>query len=287
MNKQELSESELIQLETLVDGELPEPYYSSLLSRLDETADGWKRCALTFLEHQAVAWELQSYTRSKLSKSMTEVAIPEFDSIQEPVPTQARWNRETLPKRDEYLKPPATVQTLPQPSTVQATTATTSLHKSFGYLLILAASIAIAFSSGFMTSLWRAQPSENWQENIAKNFPAKMDSLDSALADVEQALAAQSSNEDFAHNQISDIETPIGAAPARTGQLDHSPVRYIDPRDSSLLESKEKKIVRLNSLVDAEMERVQSFVPYTREDGQELVVPVQNLKFRPFAVHGF
>jgi hypothetical protein len=40
-------------LDRLVDGELDEPSRAALLRALDRQPDGWKRCALTFLEAQA------------------------------------------------------------------------------------------------------------------------------------------------------------------------------------------------------------------------------------------
>lgn len=45
-------------LNRLVDGELDEPEYRRTLLRLDVEPDGWKRCALAFLEHQALQREL-------------------------------------------------------------------------------------------------------------------------------------------------------------------------------------------------------------------------------------
>jgi hypothetical protein len=39
-------------IDRLVDGELPEPGRRALLARLDAAPDGWRRCALAFLEAQ-------------------------------------------------------------------------------------------------------------------------------------------------------------------------------------------------------------------------------------------
>jgi anti-sigma factor RsiW len=47
------SENELVKIDLLLDGELPAEERRALLLRLDATADGWKRCALAFLEAQA------------------------------------------------------------------------------------------------------------------------------------------------------------------------------------------------------------------------------------------
>src|SRR4029079_16724183 len=55
-------------LERLVDGELAADEYRALLASLDDEPGGWRRCALAFLENQALAGELGAI-RSKLDLS--------------------------------------------------------------------------------------------------------------------------------------------------------------------------------------------------------------------------
>jgi len=50
-------------LDLLVDGELDEPGRRELLARLDDTEDGWRRCALAFLENQCLGTELGHLAR--------------------------------------------------------------------------------------------------------------------------------------------------------------------------------------------------------------------------------
>jgi hypothetical protein len=47
-----------VQLDRLVDGELPDQEYRQLLAALEDEPGGWRRCALAFLEAQALAREL-------------------------------------------------------------------------------------------------------------------------------------------------------------------------------------------------------------------------------------
>ena len=54
MNHQTPMVSQL-EIDQLVDGGLTGNQYRELIQRLDVTPDGWKHCALTFLEHQALA----------------------------------------------------------------------------------------------------------------------------------------------------------------------------------------------------------------------------------------
>lgn len=253
MNDNALTADELMQLEALVDGELPDSQYAALLSRLEQSADGWRICALTFLEHQALQKEMRVLTQRQPAGS-----LPEY-----------------------------TLSSVTNKSVTTRSTKRLTEQRVSSTLMMLAASIIVAFASGFMTSRWRSNPATMLNENIAVNLPAQIDSLDSVLNDVEQALAQQIAYEGLDPQQTFDIDTPANTLPYSRDLLTHSAMGDQQALDHSLIESKEKKIVRLNSLVDAEMEREQSFVPYTREDGQQVVVPVQNLKFRPIAVHGF
>jgi hypothetical protein len=47
-------------IDLLVDGELPEAERRNLLSTLDDLPDGWRRCALAFLESQSWANEMRA-----------------------------------------------------------------------------------------------------------------------------------------------------------------------------------------------------------------------------------
>ena len=47
-----------VQIDRLVDGELGEHEYRALLALLDDEPDGWRRCALAFLEAQALRHDL-------------------------------------------------------------------------------------------------------------------------------------------------------------------------------------------------------------------------------------
>ena len=48
------------QLDRLIDGELSEKDYRELLERLEQEPDGWRNCAMAFLESQALERELGS-----------------------------------------------------------------------------------------------------------------------------------------------------------------------------------------------------------------------------------
>ncbi len=69
-------------LELLVDGELSDSQRRDLLASLDQTPDGWRRCALAFLEDQCWKQELRHLPSSADEQRPTPV--------QQPAPTPPR-----------------------------------------------------------------------------------------------------------------------------------------------------------------------------------------------------
>lgn len=63
MNDRSDQEIDDLLLERLVDGELTEAEYRNLLAELDQRHDGWRRCAMAFLEDQAWGRELRGVRR--------------------------------------------------------------------------------------------------------------------------------------------------------------------------------------------------------------------------------
>ncbi len=59
-------------LDRLVDGELSDADYRITLHRLDEAPDGWRRCAVSFLEQQALRQELQQLLNNKTRLNPSE-----------------------------------------------------------------------------------------------------------------------------------------------------------------------------------------------------------------------
>jgi hypothetical protein len=71
------------QIDRLVDDELPDRERSALLVRLEAEPDGWRRCALAFLE-------AQSWRETLVSLPITEAAQPVARVVQRPQLPQ-RW----------------------------------------------------------------------------------------------------------------------------------------------------------------------------------------------------
>ena len=64
-------------LDRLVDGELSEAAYRQTLDRLDETPDGWRRCAMSFLEQQA--WRRELMQLLKCGERLNSLDDSELD----------------------------------------------------------------------------------------------------------------------------------------------------------------------------------------------------------------
>lgn len=58
----------------LVDGELSSPEYRRLLSRIEQSPEGWRRCAMAFLEAQALSEDMAWAMRTETQQHRVEVA---------------------------------------------------------------------------------------------------------------------------------------------------------------------------------------------------------------------
>ncbi|MDG2012958.1 MAG: hypothetical protein P8J33_05600 [Pirellulaceae bacterium] len=56
------------ELDRLVDGRLEEEAYRELLCQIDADPNGWKQCAMAFLEHQALEKELTAFAEDPSSQ---------------------------------------------------------------------------------------------------------------------------------------------------------------------------------------------------------------------------
>lgn len=67
------------ELDRLVDGQLSPQEYRELLRQVEKDPDGWRQCALAFLQHQAMEKELRAFSNSAespLDRPAKPVATP-------------------------------------------------------------------------------------------------------------------------------------------------------------------------------------------------------------------
>ena len=81
-----MTREDLFQLELLADGELDEESRRDLLERLDRTDDGWRYCAMAFLQAQCLGESLggenpfaETGSEDSSEKSAGVLAAPAFD----------------------------------------------------------------------------------------------------------------------------------------------------------------------------------------------------------------
>jgi len=88
-------ESELDrELDRLVDGELSPAAYREMLRRLEQLPDGWRRCALAFLQAQAWRHELSPASRMTLLTELPPVQPrPSDNSLAVLVAGSSTWRR--------------------------------------------------------------------------------------------------------------------------------------------------------------------------------------------------
>lgn len=82
-------------LNRLIDGELPAAEYRSLLASLEAEPDGWRRCALSFLESQALGVELGSLRRT-LDESPTAAPTAQPPSRLASTSDLPRWKQRSM-----------------------------------------------------------------------------------------------------------------------------------------------------------------------------------------------
>lgn len=292
MSHVSLTKYDLEQIDVLVDGDLQEPFYSQLLLRIDQVPEGWKTCALAFLEQQALAKDFQQFRQEDFSRFTPEAfrSGPRIGSLS---------HRSTEPVANPVKSPS------PQPSVAatatlhQSTTATVtgshSRHR-FGSFMAIAAATLLSFTAGWQLRIWnevtRSEPT-----GIATNSDAQLATQSSNAIDPLGALNQQAL-ESLAQHGLDPAKTftidprpktenpSLSEHPTNFGEIATvSP--YAEAFDFPLQDKFEKRLVRFNSSIDAEMERHQTLVPYTTEDGSEVMVPVQSMRLRPIAIHGF
>ncbi|HEY5315169.1 MAG TPA: hypothetical protein VIK18_21735 [Pirellulales bacterium] len=196
------SDEQQQRLDRLVDGELPEAERRQLLASLDDQPDGWRRCALAFLEAQSWAEDLRA--------------------IAHPAPIVA---------------PPATVQPAvpirPQSGSSQAAWR----RASPGMLAALAASVMLCFALGISAGRWLDRPGPGYRVSAsgsaghslaAAGVPAARPAAVAESAADHVTLVLAEGRDDAVPVQVPIVKDPALAA----GWLNASPALPADVRQA-------------------------------------------------------
>lgn len=203
----ESASSHVDHLDRLVDGELTNDEYRDLLIWLERQPDGWRRCALAFLEAQA--WR-------KVMGEISNVPLPRDAS--EPLAMASG----------------------------RALGRVITRERNVAHHLALAATVAIAFLAGhLLPSTWTSSTPLDRQSSIASSRHL---------------------------NAVAGNESPVAAA----DQLDLHDERFWRGESAlsdDILASLERSGVKVKQQI--------GYVPVMREDGQKVIVPVNQVQLIP------
>ncbi|MEZ6069045.1 MAG: hypothetical protein R3C10_01985 [Pirellulales bacterium] len=249
--------NDITQLDRLVDGELSEQEREETLRRLDVQPDGWRRCALAFLEAQV--WRESAHALGETAHSR---AVPRVAAAPQSVGT----------------------------ASVDGGVTDRSRRRSWS-AAALAASIALAFALGFAGGdRWRyARDSSATRDNVnvvnnALPVPSEIDtSASDTNGDGGLAATARTVGYDGPRVRVGFLEVPD----AGDGTLSHLPVKVVEGPgvDESWLEhvppALPEEYVELLRQQGYEVQQQREIVPFDVAGNQQVVLPVDRVKIVP------
>ena len=233
----------------LVDGQMTEGEYRAFLTNLDDEPGGWRRCALAFLEAQALERELESF-------------------------------------RDEKVAPPS--------SDVSQPTSATHTNRKFNMpllVLAMAASFLLAFGLGYALKA-------PWQNGLPSGGDVAEQSNPSGQnpGGQDQDIAPSSSESRFAGNQRDYPRTPdlaqrplqnvtlvVGGDAANAERIELPVVHYGDVGDGYFRLEHSAVPPEFREMLErhGQLRRTQSYLPLEMDNGQRVVVPVEEVCIVP------
>ncbi|MGA2059008.1 MAG: hypothetical protein ABSG67_00900 [Thermoguttaceae bacterium] len=230
----------------LVDGELSESQRTELLNSLDQEPDGWRRCALAFLEAQCWKKELGG-----LRQSMPAAQAPVLSAVApSPRPTKRRSSPFGLA------------------GTLTAMAAT--------FLLFLGAGVLWQHSGNRLGNFFGAPGSNQIAGNLGGNSATTPSGIQTAVA--QNDSQPNNASKPWQWVRLS----PAGSA--NPGESVRLPVLERDRMDQQWLQNLPSPIPQ--SVVQAlqrsgyQVQRQQELMPLPLKDGRQLVVPVDKVQLQ-------
>jgi hypothetical protein len=230
----------------LVDGELSVDEYRGLVASLDDEPGGWRRCALAFLESQALAGELVSVRRAL---DLRDDGAGGFEAS-----ARGRDDSSTPPRR--------------------------SWSFDLRMLLALAASFLIVFALGVVAP--RLLPRGPQDASLAGNntSPSSL-ALSGSLLQGDDPMAVR----DQAFRPVGSVRLVMDDPDGGTSRTGDVPVYEVE-RDLEQFLSQEppalpKELVDLLQQRGHAVERHEQYVPFELDDGRQMIVPVERYQITP------
>jgi hypothetical protein len=254
-------------LDRLVDGEMPEAERRRVLSRLDRVPDGWRACALAFLESQCWREGMRGLAAASgaAAKPAVRPAAAAERAPPEPPAVKVPWRRVVLQWPRRYG----------------------------GTLLAMAASFLLAMAVvGHLREGGRADRAPGPRENAVAKLASPSHTPSSQTEPPDAAIAALGPSDRDAGSpgwRLVTLGVP-GEAGGRGRSID-LPALEADQLDESLLKPGPQGMP--NELRDAlhrlgyEVRQQRQLLPMPLRDGRRLVVPVDRVEFHPVGNRAF
>jgi hypothetical protein len=237
-------------LDDLVSGHLRGEQYRSALLALEAHPQGWRQCALAFLEEQALTQELKSLMKGSVDWSIDKAADEPTEPSRLELLSSGMLARAVAPPTDPLLSggPVLLGRPIVNPKLIAQRVG------------VLAAVLLLSFTVGWMGAGIRDQVGAN-----ALNEPSATTSASLIGGSVKlpspQAPTAAPGN-----------DNPLGSIPNPTifGN-------QFQPMDRQLA----SQLRELQAAGHINIETIESIVPVMLEDGSSVIVPVQQYRITP------
>ena len=226
----------------LVDGELTPEEYRAFVASLDDEPGGWRRCALAFLEEQALAGELGSVRRNL--------------NLNDP----GAGGSTTRPDDRGDITPPRR-----------------AAPRDVGTMLAVAASFLLAFALGVaVPQLFYGDPQES---NVAGNLKSQSQLAGNAgpqpSAGVRHQALRPIGNLRLVMDGAGDESPQAGRVPVY--EVDQGIEQYLQDDQPALA----PELVKLLEQRGHNVERQQQYIPVQLDDGRQIIVPVEGYQITP------
>jgi hypothetical protein len=228
----------------LVDGELAADEYRALVASLDEEPGGWRRCALAFLEAQALAGEIGGVRRGMM--------LSEDDT-----------------------KSPLNV------TAIVGAAAPKHKLRSFRLttILAMAASFLVAFGLGLAMPRWFSgapgQISTVGSSPDVTTVAANAGREPGGVNQIRHAAYKPIGNLQLVVDGPGGVSTPVGDVPVYDGQS--SAAEWLNDQRPALSPEVLQTLRDRGHKIDRQIE----YVPVRLEDGRDVIVPIERYQIRP------
>jgi hypothetical protein len=240
-----------LRFDRLVDGELSAEEYRALLASLDDEPGGWRRCALAFVESQALAGELGNARRS-LDLSAAPSDSGQID----------RAGETAVSARNRFG--PFELQTL----------------------LAMAASFLVAFALGVVLPRW--WPQANLHGPAVAELPTK--GSGPGVDKARPAIAGGNRRHDT-FRPVANVQLVVDGPTGESTQVGELPMYEMPGSIEQWLAESAPALSPdvIQSLKERghEIKRHVQYVPVQLEDGRQGIVPVENYQITPVSQRAY